>query len=157
MKKPEVGKLLLLASGFDRRVVDELTVSSWFSVPAIQAANYDDAAQAVIAHQTGPSKDKYLTVGLVCEYITGLNRQSAEAIAADVRSARSRKLIDKEWDERQPLPADVLGKLTQARALENEERSKWDFDSNAISYRSDLGSAQVVGLNVDFGEVGRQA
>lgn len=141
MNKPEVGKLLLLASGFDRRIVDELTVSSWFSVPAIQAANYDDAAQAVIAHQTGPSKDKYLTVGLVCDYITGLNRQSAEAIAADVRSARNRGLVAKTWDERKSIPAEAHSRLTALRLEEAEQLAAY-------------GEVEA-GVAMDFGQIGR--
>jgi hypothetical protein len=142
MNKPEVGKLLLLASGFDRRIVDDLTVSSWFSVPAIQQANFEDAAAAVIAHQTGPNKDKYLTVGLVCDYITGVNRQSADAIAADVRSARARGLVAKNWDERDPIPEEARTRLA---ALRDESRQ----------YANVYGEIEV-GRNVDFGEVGRR-
>lgn len=151
MNKPEVGKLLLLASGFDRRIVDELTVSSWFSVPAIQQANYDDAAQAVIAHQTGPNKDKYLTVGLVCDYITGINRQSAEQVAVDARSARNRGLVPKDWDERQRIPAEAMEKLTQLRAEENAIATKYA----AIESASDEWTHVFPGES-NFGEVGRQ-
>lgn len=142
MNKPEVGKLLLLASGFDRRIVDDLTVSAWFAVPAIQQANFEDAAAAVIVHQTGPNKDKYLTVGLVCDYIAGVNRQSADAIAADVRSARARGLVAKDWDERTPIPEEARTRLA---ALRDESRQ----------YANVYGEIEV-GRNVDFGEVGRR-
>jgi hypothetical protein len=141
MNKPEVGKLLLLASGFDRRVVDDLTVGAWFSVPIIQQATYEDAAQAVINHQTGPNKEKYLTVGLVADYLTITNRQSADAIAADVRSARARGLISREWSERDPIPEDVRLRLAELR---DESRQ----------YAHVYGEIEV-GRNVDFGEVGR--
>lgn len=143
MNKPEVAKLLLLASGFDRRVVDDLTTSAWFAVPAIQQARFEDAANAVIAHQTGPNREKYLTVGIVADYVTATNRQDKEAIAADVRSARNRKLIPADWDERTPIPEPVRLRLTELR----EESRRIAPEAREL---------ETTGAH-DFGDVGRDA
>ena len=40
MNKHEIGMLLGLASGFDRRVVDPLTIEAWASVPEFANASY---------------------------------------------------------------------------------------------------------------------
>jgi len=116
MNKVDVGKLLTIAAGFDNRKVDQITVESWASVPGIQSASFEDARAAVIAHQTGLAAKEYLTVNHVVSACAVSSRQTAELVAADVRSARARKMIDTDWPETKPVPADVSALLEQVRA-----------------------------------------
>src|SRR5690606_35991583 len=101
MNKREIAQLLTVASGFDRRVVDELTVEAWASVPELAAAPYDAAVAAVVAHQTSPKRTEYLTVGHIVDALRVNGRSTAAAIEADVRSAKARGLIGRDWPARQ--------------------------------------------------------
>lgn len=62
MNKEEIGKLLTLASGFDKRKLDRVSVEAWALVPEIAQGDYEAAKAAVVAHQTGPNAGEYLTV-----------------------------------------------------------------------------------------------
>lgn len=120
MNKTEIAKLLTLASGFDRRVVDPVTIEAWALVPELVSADYEDAKRAVVAHQTGPKRDEYLTIGHVVDALRAAHRGSDSAVEADVRSAKARGLIDRSWPARDPLPADVSDALLTIR--EREQR-----------------------------------
>lgn len=115
MNKKEIAQLLTVASGFDRRQVDEITVESWALVPGIQQADYQDALAALIAHVTGPEAKEYLTVNHIVSATQLSSRQTRELVAADVRSARARGLVDRDWPENKPVSADVRHKLEVAR------------------------------------------
>ena len=115
MNRQEVAKVLTIASGFDRRTVDRVTVEAWALVPGIQAADYEDAVAAVVAHQTGPDRKEYLTVGHIVAATQVAARQTKELIAADVRSARARRLVDSGWPETKPVPDEVRHQLMSAR------------------------------------------
>lgn len=115
MNRQEIAQLLTVASGFDRRTVDKVTVEAWALVPGIQAADYEDAVAAVVAHVTGPERKEYLTVGHVVAATQVAARQTKELVAADVRSARARKLIDMDWPENKPVPKEVRHQLMESR------------------------------------------
>lgn len=140
MNKKEVAELLAIISGLDRfQAADRIAVEAWFLLPDIQAATLEDARQVVIDHFTYGAKN--LTAGDLNALLRNVNRQDREAIAADVRSARARGLVARDWDERTPIPEQVRQRLTQLR---DESRQ------HAHVY----GELEV-GNNVDFGTVGR--
>lgn len=142
MNKTEVAKLLTLASGFDRRKVDELTVEAWHSVPDIRAISYEDAAAAVIAHQTGPHRDMYLVVGTVTDGVKFANRLMPKQVAEDVRAARGYGLVGRDWSESEPIPAAAREALFTIR--QGEQRlavTRFPFDEP--------------GTPIDAGTVGR--
>ena len=144
MNKTEVAKMLTLASGFDRRKVDELTVEAWHSVPDIQTISYADAAAIVIAHQTGPQRDMYLVVGTVTDGVKYASRLMPKQIAEDVRAARGYELVGRDWSESVPIPADAREALLTLR--QGEQRlavTRFPFDE--------------VGTPIDPGTVGKAA
>lgn len=115
MNKVEVGKLLALAAGFDNRKVDMVTTEAWAMVPEVVAADYESAKAAVVAHQTGVKRSEYLTVGHIVEALRVSGRNTASQIAADVRSARARGLVDKTWPDDDLLPDDIRDALFTLR------------------------------------------
>lgn len=121
MNKTEVAKFLTIASGFDRREVDELTVTSWHQVPEVSAARYDDAVKVVIAHQTSAQSTEYFAVRHLVNGIRLMQRTASADVEADVRSAKARGLVDRNWPRAEPLPADVAQKLHAARERDRNE------------------------------------
>lgn len=143
MSKPDIGKLLLFASGLDRFVqVDAVTVDAWFRVLSETGATYQQGEQACINHYTGPDANRPFTVAHVVALVAADNRSAVASIAADVRSAKARSLIDRSWPERDPLPADVRDALFTIRERERRiARELFDTDQ--------------IGSPVDVGQIGR--
>jgi hypothetical protein len=121
MKQSEVGKLLTIASGFDRRDVDPITIESWSRVPEIINADFEEAAAAVVAHQTGPHAGEYLTVNHIVSALAAGERRAQYQVEADVRSAKARGMIGADYPPRQPLPHDVRHALATIRERENRQ------------------------------------
>lgn len=145
MDKIEIGKLLTIAAGFDNRKVDRITVEAWALVPEMGAADFEAAKAAVVAHQTGPNRGEYLTVGHIVAALRIGGRSTLAAVEADVRSAKARGLIEPSWGARTPLPPDAADALFTLR--EGERRAaaeRFAFD-------------QIEGVPVDVGEVGMRA
>ena len=115
MNQKEVAELLTIAGGFDQRKVDDVMILSWSMVPAIQSADFEDARAAIIAHVTGPNRREYLTVGHVTDATQISSRQTKELVASDVRSARARGLVPRDWPEWKPVVAGVRSALEVAR------------------------------------------
>lgn len=143
MNKKEIAQLLTVASGFDRRVVDPVTVEAWALVPEFAEADYADAVRAVVAHQTSDKRMEYLTIGHIVDALRVEGRTTQKAIEVDVRSAKARKLIDPSWPATDPLPDDIREALF---TLRNGER-------RAAEERFALD--QIEGSPVDVGAVGR--
>lgn len=145
MNKTEIAKLLTIASGFDRRVVDPVTIEAWALVPEMVAADFDAAVAAVVAHQTSPKRGEYLTLGHIAEALKIDGRNSLAAIEADVRSAKARGLISRTWPSRDRLPANVADALFTLRDLERRQAAqRFELD-------------QLEGSPADVGTVGRAA
>jgi len=121
MNKHEVSLLLTLASGFDRRKVDELTVEAWHSVPDIKMMAYSDCSRAVIDHQTGPIREQYLTVGIVTDSVRSSLRMLPKQVAEDVRAARGYRLVESDWAESHLLPESIREALKTIR--QGEQRA----------------------------------
>jgi len=114
MNKKEIAQLLTIASGFDRRQVDAVTVESWHLIPAIRDADYEDALAALLAHVATQTKE-YFTVAHVVAHTQISSRQTKELIAADVRSARARGLIPLDWEDTEPVSDEIRNRLAQLR------------------------------------------
>lgn len=125
MNKVEIAKLLTIASGFDRRDVDDVTIEAWALVPEFIAADYNAAVAAVVAHQTGPKRTEYLTIGHIVDALRVDGRSTLAAVEADVRSAKARGLIDSSWPARQQLEPDVRETLTMMRDRERNAAAAW--------------------------------
>jgi len=142
--KPEIGALLLFASGLDRFVqVDRVTTDAWFRVLANVDVTHAQAEQACIQHYTGPDSNRPFTVAHVVAFVTADNRSTVKAIEDDVRSAKARGLISKGWPDRRALPDDVKDALLTLR----------DLERRAATTRDEL--EQGGGSPADVGAVGR--
>jgi hypothetical protein len=135
MSKAEIGKLLLLASGLDRFVqVDTVTVDAWWRVLSEHDGTYEMAESACIAHYTGPDAGRPFSVAHVVAVVASGNRSAQASIEADVRSAKARGMVSRDWPERELLPAEIRAQLAVARdesrataqALPIEAGGSWD-------------------------------
>lgn len=114
MNKVEVGQILTLASGFDRFItVDRVTTEAWFL--ALGGVDYEEAKTATVAHFIGPIAKETFGVRHILNAVADTARNTPEAIAADVRSARARGLVAKDWRERDLLPESVRARLAELR------------------------------------------
>lgn len=116
MKKSELTELLRFMSTLDNRIVDEDRVEGWFVL--LHDVDKSEAAQVVVDHYK-TTRD-YLTPLDILDGIKRLNRRMPKQIEADVRSARARGLISRDWPETDPLPADVMARLTAARSSDRD-------------------------------------
>lgn len=120
MNRSEAAKLLTVASGFDRRQVDELTATAWAS--ALDGYSYAQAETAIIEHfKDVETRRDYLTIGHVLDRLERTDRTRRHEIADDVRSAKARGLVEREWPNSHRLPADVLSRLRELREAERSE------------------------------------
>ena len=114
MNKVEAAELLNIAGAFDRWIrVDDMTVSAWAYVLAHVTADLENAA--VLAHYAGPDAHKSLMPADIIKAVEVQARLTRPLIEADVRSAKARGLVAKDWPDAQVLPDDVRVKLQAAR------------------------------------------
>jgi hypothetical protein len=116
VNKIEVAKVLVAASGFDRFIVaDEVTTSAWLW--ALGDVEFEDAMSSVLKHFTGAQASERFGVHHILATVASLGRLSSASVEADVRSAKARGLVSKDWPDRERLPADVQQSLSDAREL----------------------------------------
>lgn len=121
MNKTEVAQLLTVASGFDRRVVDELTVTAWHSAEEIQRANYQDALKVVTTFHTDPSSVGYFDARALVAGLRRLARSSKIDVETDVRSAKARGIIARDWPSHRPLLPEDAERLAAAREADRQQ------------------------------------
>lgn len=143
MKKSEVSELLSFMSGMDNRIVDEARISAWFLI--VGDIDAKDAAAIVVEHYK--TSRSYLEAVDIVEGAKRLHRLLPKQIEADVRGARARGLVDPEWPEHRPLPAEAQAKLADARANDRLEADRV-FETDRLTSRLD-GSIGVVLKGVD--------
>lgn len=144
MNEVEVGKILTVASGFDRFItVDRVTVTAWHL--ALSGVDYKEAESATVAHFVGPKARETFSVRHILEVVEDRARLSAVKIEEDVRSAKARGLIDKSWPDRDRLPDDIREALFTLR----------DLERRAAADRSELD--HIDGSPIDPGSVGQVA
>lgn len=119
----ETGKLLTIAGGFDRFItVDQVTTTAWHTLLA--DTDYKLAETAMLDfYRTWEGKGQ-LTVAHILEAVKQSTRQHARQVAADVRAARARGLIDYDHHESVPVPPEVAQKLADARAADRTEADR---------------------------------
>lgn len=120
MNKTDAAKVLAVASGFDRRQVDELTATAWAA--ALDGYTYAECEKAVIAHHRDPlTRTSYLTVGHVLDRVEAGRRMRTADVEADVRSAKARGILGPDWPARKPLTEEDAARLARARERDRQE------------------------------------
>lgn len=119
MNKLEAAQLLTIASGFDRFIVaDEVTTTSW--ALALAKVPLNVAWAAVVTHYSGKDGRRSVTVADILDAATTGRRTAQHMVDADVRSAKARGLISREWPMHQQLPDEVATALAAAREKDRE-------------------------------------
>lgn len=145
----ETGQLLTIAGGFDRFItVDQITTTAWHTL----LADTDmEAAQAAVLdfyrHWDGKGQ---LTVAHILDTVKQATRQSANQIAADVRAARARGLIDYDHHQSVPLPPDVAKALAEAREADRAAVAQHSYDHDP-NHRMLWPEKTTAGVNLKTG------
>ena len=121
MQLAEVGQLLSIVKSFDNRKLDEATALSWKLMldREVPEARLQDAQEVVL--DWFANENPYFEVR---HLLTGLRKRMRYArfnIETDVRSARARGLVAKDWPESKVLPWEVRDRLAELRAAERAE------------------------------------
>lgn len=124
MQLAEVGKLLAIIRSFDNRKLEESTAMAWKLMldREVPDATLDQATEVVMswfATQNPYFEVRHLVAGLKREM-----RLDRPQIAADVRSAKARGLLDASWSERDPLPWECANRLAAVRLRERTEAAE---------------------------------
>jgi hypothetical protein len=114
MNKTEAAELLTIAGAFDRWIaVNDATATAWSYV--LSDVSADLAKAAVLEHYSGPDAHKQLMPADIIKAVEREARLTRPLIEADVRSAKARGLVSKDWPDAQVLPEDVRARLQAAR------------------------------------------
>lgn len=124
MNVTEAGKLIALAGTFDRFIVlDEFGARAWQA--QLHDVAYDAAERAVMDFYRDWDGKRQLTISYILDEVGHASRKSAADIAADVTTARARKLVPYDWPETQPIPAEALAIITAARNEARDQARGW--------------------------------
>lgn len=114
MTKTEIAQLLTIVAGFDHFIVpSEVNVEAWHL--ALGHVDYQLAQRAVIAHYASPEGRKSITVADILIALQGEERGAMAQIEADVRSAKARGIVPKDWPARLKLEPHHATRLATAR------------------------------------------
>ena len=116
----DVGRIIKLDAALNRYASDASVSTdravAWHAVLSTGAPGmtFDEAQACVVEFyaEAGESLTPYALIDLWKRSRRLLPRE----IAADVRSARARGLVPRDWPERDPLPPEVAERLREARA-----------------------------------------
>lgn len=121
MQLAEVGKLLAIIRSFDNRKLDESTAQAW----KIMIDRHFPEASLVEAQEVVldwfSTENPYFEVRHLLDGLRKRLRRTARDVAADVRSAKARGLIGKDWPEAKVLPDEVSSRLAAARLAARED------------------------------------
>lgn len=117
MTQLEAGKLITAARQFDRYLppADDISTMLWMERFNLEHIDYADAYKVVVTSAVGT-----ITIQTIIDAVRHATRRTPERIAEDVRSARARGLVPREWSEKDALPADIQAPLLELR---NEART----------------------------------
>lgn len=120
MNKTETAQLLTIASGFDRRQVDAMTVEAWHAV--IGEYTLAQAQRALMDHYRDPeTRHTYLGVANILDRLEVIKRARSRDVEADVRSAQARGIVPEDWPRRKPLEPAAAEALARARERDRAE------------------------------------
>ncbi|MEV8339236.1 hypothetical protein [Leucobacter sp. NPDC077196] len=128
MQLKEVGQLLTIISSFDNRKLDESTAVSW---KLMIDRHFPDAslveAQEVVLDWFGTA-NPYFEVRHLIDGLKRARRRFSREIENDVRAAKARGLIGRDWPARKVLPVEVEQRLSGARARDREVAAQYAIE-----------------------------
>jgi hypothetical protein len=138
MQLAEVGQLLTVISSFDNRRLDDSTARAWKIMldRHVPTASLQDAQEVVLDWFANPNP--YFEVRHLIDGLKRRLRLTPKAIRDDVRVAKTRGLVSKDWDDRTPLPPDAAARLAAARA-EARDIAPGELDSGPSKLRLEAG------------------
>lgn len=136
MTLPEVGRIIKLDVALNRYASDASVSTdravAWHAVLSTGAPGmtFEEAQTCVIEFyaEAGESLTPYALI----DAWKRSHRLLPQQIADDVRSARARGIIGREWSEREPLPPEAAEKLRNARARDREQNAL-EHGGNAVT------------------------
>lgn len=114
--------VLARISNFDNRKLDPAVAKDWKIMLDRQLHgrwSVDVAMDVVLEHFALP-QPPYFTVGLLVDGLRKRFRLTARDIPVDVRVAKTRGLLAKDWPRDQPVPVEVAAALERFRAEARE-------------------------------------
>lgn len=142
MQLAEVGKLLAIIRSFDNRKLEESTAMAWKLMldREVPEARLEDAQDVVM--DWFATANPYFEVRHLCDGLKKKMRISKFSIEGDVRSAKARGLIAKDWPDRKALPwpvRDELARVRQRERVEAAELGAFDDAPNVSPLSLDTG------------------
>lgn len=139
MQLAEVGKLLAMIASFDNRKLDESTAMSWKLMldREVAEARLQDATEVVLDWFS--TANPYFEVRHLVDGLKKRMRFSKFNIETDVRSAKARGLIDKDWPRDQVLPWEVRDRLASVRADERAAAPELETIADRSTLALDVG------------------
>lgn len=141
MRSKEMLDLLILISGLDNRIVADETVTSWMRI--VGHLSFDEAAAAVDVHFSTPNHAYLMPAHLIALTSHGA-RNARQDLAADVRSAKARRLVPASWPERQPLEPAVAHRLAELRRDDREVVRQLEVANDLAAHRSPIDTGLLV-------------
>jgi hypothetical protein len=121
MNLQDIAKLMTIAAAYDGRiVVDQLSIQAWHELLA--PFEFEQAKDIVIAHQIGQDRHRVLHVGDIREALDVRANRTRNQIEADVRSAKARGIISRDWPEAKELDIADAARLQELR---DRDRVHW--------------------------------
>lgn len=118
----EIGAVLARISNYDNRKLDKAVALDWQLMinRELHGRWSPDAAMEVVLDHFALPQPPYFTVGLLMEGMRHRLRLTPKAIRDDVRSAKARGMVAKDWPRDTPIPVDVAEALERFRAEARE-------------------------------------
>lgn len=113
MNISEAAALLALASEFDNREVTETKAAAWHSI--LRDLPFQECSDFILEFQRIKKPGEYLEVTHVYQEMSRRLRFTPDDIAADVRSARARGIVDADWPLERPLSLEAAERLRETR------------------------------------------
>lgn len=139
MQLKEVGQLLAIIRSFDNRKLDESTAVSWKLMldREVPEARLQDATEVVLDWFS--TANPYFEVRHLVDGLKKRMRVSKFNIETDVRSAKARGLIGKDWPRDKVLPWEVRDRLASVRAAEREAAPELEATTDRTTLALDVG------------------
>jgi biopolymer transport protein ExbB/TolQ len=116
--------------------ISEATSRAWAVYFADSPFDFNDLQEAIKRYRGSD----FLTAKTLDEEMRKARRLRPQYIAADVRSARARRLVSADWPEDKPLPRNVMQQIEAARqnAQEKAAREELEAPEGAVTLPREL-------------------